>query len=199
MSHYKEFFDSQFIGVWSLDGKDVTVTISKVEKGEVGGQQGRKKDRKAIIHLAEFDEPMACNITNAKAIAKLHGNDPYQWVGKRITLYPTTTQFGRETVECIRVRPTVPKGGSSGKQPRREPGADRAAQNRAAEREVPPEAQAILDATDAQGLRSALFHGAAWVQDGGNKRWGWVVQQCERCALDVQAAEIAVADGMEAR
>lgn len=197
MSHFKEFFDSQWIGVWSLGDADRVVTITKVEKGEVGGQQGRKKDRKAIIHFAEFDEPMACNITNAKQIAKLHGNDPYQWVGKRITLYPTTTQFGRDTVECIRVRPTVPKGPSSGKQPRREPGPEREAQNRAAGREVPAEAQAMADAQDPQALRAAIFHAARWINEN-EKRWPRVVSHCERVGLSTENAEIALADGLEA-
>jgi hypothetical protein len=31
-----------------------------------------------------------------------------KWVGKTITLYPTTTSMAGRTVECIRIRPTKP-------------------------------------------------------------------------------------------
>lgn len=201
MTHFKEFFDSQFIGVWSLDGKDVVATIKRVEKGSVGGQQGKKKDSKAIIHFAEFDEPMACNVTNAKTIAAIYGPDVREWPGKRVTLYPTTTTFGRDTVECIRIRPVAPKNGSSGKQASREPGAERAAQNAAAGRgdsPVPPEAQAMMDAKTADELHAAIYHGARWIDANSKTRWPRVVAHCERVGLDVEIAERAAADGMDA-
>jgi hypothetical protein len=41
----------------------------------------------------------------------MYGNDTAKWVGKPIAIYATQTQFGGDTVECIRVRPTPPKGG----------------------------------------------------------------------------------------
>jgi hypothetical protein len=48
------------------------------------------------------------NVTNAKAMARLHGEEITAWKGKRVTLYPTQTQFGNKMVDCIRVRDTVP-------------------------------------------------------------------------------------------
>ena len=43
-------------------------------------------------------------------VAAMYGSDTTKWVGQRITIYPTTTQVGRDTVDCIRVRAMIPKG-----------------------------------------------------------------------------------------
>jgi hypothetical protein len=103
-------FDREHLGAWDLAGRDVTVTISTVRPGSVGGHKGRKKDRKPIISFAKTEKTLCCNVTNAKTIAGMYGPDVREWVGKRITLYPTTTTFGAETVDCIRIRPVVPSG-----------------------------------------------------------------------------------------
>jgi hypothetical protein len=40
----------------------------------------------------------------------MYGKDTDNWAGKWITIFPTTTEFGGETVDCIRVKPGVPSG-----------------------------------------------------------------------------------------
>lgn len=107
MADFRSYFDQPYAGSWDLDGKDVTVTISKVAGGEVMGDGGRKS-RKLILYFEKAEKPMVCNKTNGKTIATLYGNDTAEWVGKSITLYPTTTTMGSETKDCIRVRPRVP-------------------------------------------------------------------------------------------
>ena len=108
MPHYKSMFeDNGMLYACHLDGKDFTLTIRKVEAGSVTGSKG-KKDKKPIVHFERTDKKLALNKTNGKVIAGMYGPDTDDWVGKRITLYATTTEFGSETVECIRVRPKVP-------------------------------------------------------------------------------------------
>lgn len=119
--------DRDWLFAFDLQGKDVTLTIEKVEAGNITGTGG-KKSRKPVVHFKEGQnkKPLALAVTNCKAIASMYGNDVEQWVGKRVTLYPTTTSFGGETVECIRIRPVKPpeKGGRSATEEAREPGAD---------------------------------------------------------------------------
>lgn len=107
MPDYRSMFDRDYIGAWDLLGKDVTVTIARVEAGTLTSQ-GNKKTKKPIVWFEGREKGLALNKTNARTIADMYGNDTVKWVGKRITIWPTTTQFGRETVECIRVRPNVP-------------------------------------------------------------------------------------------
>ncbi len=44
--------------------------------------------------------------------------DTEKWSNIRVTLFPTTTNFGGKTVDCIRIRPYLPKdtGGKRGKE-----------------------------------------------------------------------------------
>lgn len=108
MADYRSMFDRDYIGAWDLGGKDVTVTIANVKAGELTSQ-GNRKSKKPIVFFQGKDKGFALNKTNAKTIAQLYGNDTTQWVGKRITIFPTTTTFGSETVDCIRVRPRIPQ------------------------------------------------------------------------------------------
>ncbi|MBM4442514.1 MAG: hypothetical protein FJ027_19020 [Candidatus Rokubacteria bacterium] len=107
MADYRSMFDREHIGAWDLEGRDVVVEIAGVRAGEVIGAGGRKA-RKPVLSFAGKAKTMLCNSTNAKAIAAMYGNDAAAWVGKKITLYPSTTTLGAETVDCIRVRPGVP-------------------------------------------------------------------------------------------
>lgn len=105
---YRAMFDRDYIAAFDLNGKDVTVTIARVEPGVLTGQGG-KKSKKPIVHFEGKEKGFAINKTNGKIIAGMYGTDASKWVGKRITIYPTMTSFGSEQMECIRVRPTVPQ------------------------------------------------------------------------------------------
>jgi hypothetical protein len=114
MADYMTMFDSEYIGAWDLNGRDVVVTISRVQGMTITGEGG-KKNKKPVIWFEGKEKGAIVNKTNAKAIAGMYGRDTAQWIGKRITLYPTQTQVGSETKECIRVRPTPPTEPTRGK------------------------------------------------------------------------------------
>lgn len=127
----RTLYDKEFLYAYDLQGKDVTVTIAKVTGGTLVGTSG-KKNKKPVLHFQGKEKGLACNITNARTIASLYGSFKSEdWIGKRITLYPTTTTFGAQTgLECIRVRPKKP-GANQKDTPldpppveEREPGAD---------------------------------------------------------------------------
>lgn len=109
MSDYRLMFSSEFLYAFHLQGKDATVEIESVKAGEVTGEGGRKA-KKPIVRFKGKELPLAVNKTNAKVIAGMYGTETSKWVGKKITLYPTTTSFGGEQKDCIRVRPKVPSG-----------------------------------------------------------------------------------------
>lgn len=108
MPDYRSMFDRDYIGVWDLAGKDRTLVIDRVSAGTLTSQ-GNRKTKKPIVYFRGAEKGFALNKTNAKIIAGLYGTNTDKWTGKALTLFPTTTTFGSETVECIRVRPTVPK------------------------------------------------------------------------------------------
>lgn len=119
MPHWKSMMDRDYIFAFDLNGKDVTVTIARVEAGTLNGSSGRKA-KKPVVYFEGKEKGLALNATNCKTVAKLYGNYTEKWIGKQITIYPTTTEMAGETVECIRVRPQAPrreapKAGRNGK------------------------------------------------------------------------------------
>lgn len=125
MSDYRTMFDKDYIGAWDLDGKDRTLVIESVFAGKVG--HGNKATKKPVIRFRGARKAFACNVTNARAIAGMYGNDTRGWVGQAITIYPTMADFGGKQVDAIRVRPVRPRG---------------PAQERLEERPVDPEMRA---------------------------------------------------------
>jgi hypothetical protein len=101
------FDDKKWIYAYDLQGRDITLTIAKAIPGEVMGDGGRK-NKKPVLYFQGKQKGLVLNITNVRTIGALYGFEAKEWIGKRITIYPTTCQFGPNTVECIRVRPRIP-------------------------------------------------------------------------------------------
>ena len=109
LHHWRETLPGEYLGAYSLGGNDMVVTIKSAGAEVITGANG-KKEQCLVLHFHENILNMVCNRTNAKTITKVLGTPyPEQWKGKKITLFPTTTKFGGEMMECIRVRPTAPK------------------------------------------------------------------------------------------
>ena len=106
-THWKALVNTDYIGAYCITN-DTTLRITGVAKRLVKGPDG-KEEQCTVISL-DGSKPFICNRTNAKTIAKIY-NTPYveDWIGKTITLFPTTTRAFGETVECLRIRPVKPK------------------------------------------------------------------------------------------
>ena len=118
---YRAYFDSSCLRVWHLVGKARVFRIKSVTRltSEMvsGNKREVKKQPKLELTTLKGEPvslPLLLNKTNAHTIAQMYGNKPADWEGKLIELYPTTTQFGREERECIRVRNQIPKKTKAG-------------------------------------------------------------------------------------
>lgn len=127
----RQMFDSNYIGAWDLQGRDVVVEIAKVTPGSLAKAGTSQKDKAPIIHFKGREKGMVVNKTNMRAIANIAGSfKAKDWIGVRVTLFPTTCTFGPNTVDCIRVRPKAPPASrQAAPEPtppvdEREPGAD---------------------------------------------------------------------------
>lgn len=110
MTDVRKMYDKEFLYAYDLEGRDVTVTIERVVAGKLTGTGG-KSTKKPVLYFKGTEKGLGLNITNARVIAALYGGfDSETWLGKRITLYPTTTTFGSQQMDCIRIRPKVPAG-----------------------------------------------------------------------------------------
>lgn len=115
--HWKNLVNYEFLGSYSLEGiaEEITLTISKIEKKLVTGPNG-KQDFCIVFEFEEKNKdgvvvkPMVVNKTNCKTIERIYGTgDTDKWIGKRITIFASTTKYQRDMVPCLRVKSEIPK------------------------------------------------------------------------------------------
>ena len=94
-------FPSKYIRGADLAGKDVTVTVKRIEKGAELVKAGGEIERKPVMHFAETEKMLVLNKTNMRTIAGLYGKPVADWLGKKIVLFPAPW---RGDAVCVRVR-----------------------------------------------------------------------------------------------
>ena len=110
---FAKAYPSDHLRCPDLEGKEVTLTIKSWSypdsKLDVGGDG--KSMKGTVIIFEESPKRFVANVTNYQTISSFYGPDPDKWVGKKITLRPDTTKFGRETKACIRIKNINPETG----------------------------------------------------------------------------------------
>ena len=95
-------FPSKFLKADDLKGQTAQLTIDHVEMDDVGD------DRKPIAYFQGAKKGLVLNVTNARAIAALAGDDMNAWGGMPIELFSTPVSYQGRMVDAIRVRPLDP-------------------------------------------------------------------------------------------
>ena len=108
-------YPSRFLSAEDLNGQDVTVTIASVSLERIG--QGKDAADKLVIGFSGKKKFFVANKTNAKTIAKLHGDETDAWVGQRITLGPRDVEFQGDMVTALRVSLKAPAAGAAPAKP----------------------------------------------------------------------------------
>jgi len=98
---YSELYPGRFLKADLFKGRKVTLTIKNIDIEELQGEKG--KESKVVVSFTERPLDYVMPKTCGFALKRMFGNNPREWVGKRVTWYPTKTKFGREDVDCIRV------------------------------------------------------------------------------------------------
>ena len=90
-------------------GTRVGVVISGCDVHEFNQDDGGKQ-KKMVLSFDGKEKKLTLNVTNARMIAaNLGSDDTEEWIGKRIELYASQTDFGGKQVPCIRVKEQVPE------------------------------------------------------------------------------------------
>lgn len=110
MTHWKTMLEKEYLGAWDLP-TEKTAEITKVVAVKLKGNpsEGMKENQKPVISFKGTTKKLIVNATIGKTIAAMYGPNVEAWIGKKITLYASTTRAASGgMVECVRVRPTVP-------------------------------------------------------------------------------------------
>ena len=86
-----------------LKGKARVVEIDHAPFETLKSTNGEEQ-QKIILYFVGVKKAMPLNMTNFDALADICGDDTDFWPGQKIELYPTTTQMGGKTVDCVRIR-----------------------------------------------------------------------------------------------
>ena len=93
-----EAFPSNYLRATDLQGRNIKVTIDRIEMEEIGD------DRKPILYFIGKEKGVVLNKTNANNIAAAYGDNTDDWQGAEVVLYEAMVDFQGKTVAAIRIR-----------------------------------------------------------------------------------------------
>lgn len=94
---WDEMYPGRFLKVGELKGKQVTLKISDVDLEALVGDKGEQT--KGVLSFEKTPKKLALNKTNGICIREMFGRKLPEWIGKRITLFPS--QWNGE--DCVRI------------------------------------------------------------------------------------------------
>jgi hypothetical protein len=100
---YESAFPGRFLTAGHFDGKKVTLTVADVYVEDLEGSEKKAKPPKMVMSFVGKKMELVIPKTNAYCIKEMFGHKCTDWVGKRITFFPTKCRFGPSMVDCIRV------------------------------------------------------------------------------------------------
>ena len=114
MTHFRKFYDSDYVGSWDIKGhRDVVVEIKSVVPHKMKSREkGEKPKSKLLIHFvgSKTNKGFVCGVKNAKLIAALHGEDIEGWPGKTVAMYVEKQDVFGQMLDVICIRAEVPRG-----------------------------------------------------------------------------------------
>lgn len=85
-----------------ISSGNIGVTITEVTEVTFEGQKGAKY----ALHLAELDQALVLNKTNAMAVVAITGStETNDWTGAKVMLTTEKTQFNGNMVDSVRIHP----------------------------------------------------------------------------------------------
>lgn len=100
-----QMFPSNYIKAADLGGREVTVTIDRVEMEDLGSE------RKPVVYFRGKEKGLVLNKTNAQTIAHMHGGNTAKWPGKQIVLFSMLVSYQGENRPGIRIKLTAAGNG----------------------------------------------------------------------------------------
>tara|TARA_B100000945_G_scaffold160741_1_gene129049 strand:- start:708 stop:1124 length:417 start_codon:yes stop_codon:yes gene_type:complete len=107
---FSKAYPSEYLREPDLMGRETTLTIKgwRYTDASDKGSDGKQMGDGVVVSFIERPKELVLALINYKSIRRIHGSDPNNWIGKRVTFFPTTCHaFGDPKHPCIRVRSRV--------------------------------------------------------------------------------------------
>jgi hypothetical protein len=96
---FADLYPSTRLSAADIPEEGVTLTIKGIGKAVM-----RDGKQVATLTFVGVDKECIWNVTKGNLLKQLYGA-PSNWIGKKVTLRPGTTYFGKELVDCINAFP----------------------------------------------------------------------------------------------
>ncbi len=104
-----EEFPSQYIKAADLQGREIRVTMARVEREKIG------TDSKLVLYFKGKEKGLVLNKTNAGTIGDAYGDDTDDWYDQPLILFSVKTDYQGKVVDATRCR--VPTAKDNRQQP----------------------------------------------------------------------------------
>lgn len=108
-----EEFLSQYLKAADLGGREIRVTMGRVERETIG------TDKKLVLYFKGKEKGLVLNKTNAGTIGDGYGDDTDDWLDQPIILFSVKTDYQGKVVDAIRCRVPTAKDNREAPPPRR--------------------------------------------------------------------------------
>ncbi len=98
-----DVYPSKYLKAEDLGDDEPTVTIERVEMEELESKD-RGKQTKPVAYFKGIEKGLVINKTNWALIARQHGDESDDWIGKQIVLFVMDVEAFGEIVSAIRVK-----------------------------------------------------------------------------------------------
>jgi len=105
MGKYGGLYGGAFLKATDLKNEYTPVTIASVGPKPVRQNDGQEKPM-VVVGFRGTDKELVLNVTNYNTLCDLLGGDNEDgWVGHKINLWKTRTDYQGKMVDCIRITP----------------------------------------------------------------------------------------------
>lgn len=98
MDVLEEFFPSKHLKATDLQGKEVRVTIARVEREKLGD------DMKPVVYFKGKEKGVVLNKGNTTTLVDAYGKNSNDWFGQDVILLSVWTDYQGKPVQGIRMR-----------------------------------------------------------------------------------------------
>ena len=93
-----EEFPSQYLKASDLQGREIRVTMARVEREKIG------TDSKLVLYFKGKEKGLVLNKTNAGTISDAYGDDTEDWFDQPLILFSVKTDYQGKVVDATRCR-----------------------------------------------------------------------------------------------
>jgi hypothetical protein len=93
-----DIYPTKYLKATDLQGREHRVAITNVIFENVGD------DKKLVAYFTGKQKGLVLNKTNARALAKVFGDDSGGWLNKEVIIHETVVDFRGDAVPTIRVK-----------------------------------------------------------------------------------------------